>query len=157
MPRLCSVCTHPNRGEIDRALVAGGSLRGVAGQHGLNDSSVARHKADHLPRLLAQAHDAADIAHADDLLTQLRDLQVRTLGLLDQAETAGRLGTAVMAIREARGNIELLGRLMGEIDDRPQFNLVVAPEWLALRGRIVVALAPYPEARTAVAEALDAG
>jgi hypothetical protein len=35
--------------------------------------------------------------------------------------------------------------------------VLVSPEWLALRGRIVGALARYPEARLALVEVLDAG
>jgi len=62
-----------------------------------------------------------------------------------------------MAIREARGNIELLAKLLGELDERPVINLVAAPEWIQIRTAILVALQPYPEARVTVAEALDAG
>lgn len=131
--------------------------RSIAQQHGVSPDAVLRHKAEHLPRLLKRAHDAEDVAQADDLLGQVRDLQARTLAILDKAEAAGRLGTAVMAIKEARGNLELLAKLLGELDDRPQVNVLVTPAWVELRGRILVALALYPEARTAVVEALDAG
>ncbi len=40
------------------------------------------------------------------------------------------------------------------LDERPQVVLVQSPEWVALRGVIVAALAPHPAARLAVAEAL---
>ena len=51
--------------------------------------------------------------------------------------------------------IELQAKLIGELDDRPQVNLLVAPQWLELRVQILAALQPYPEARLAVAEALS--
>jgi len=35
--------------------------------------------------------------------------------------------------------------------------VLVMPEWLTLRARLLAALAPYPAARLALAEALDAG
>ena len=66
------------------------------------------------------------------------------------------------AIREARGNLELLGKLTGELRERgiqpaPQNTvnvLVTSPEWLKIRNVIARALQPFPEARAAVVEAL---
>lgn len=58
-----------------------------------------------------------------------------------------RPDTALKAIDRIHKQIELLG----ELDDRPQVNVLVMPEWLQLRGAILHALAPYPEARAAVA------
>jgi len=157
VPRACTVCANPDRHAIDTALVAGEALRNIVERYGTSLGTLCRHKQEHLPVLLTKAAEAEDAADADDLLAQVRSLQQRTLGLLDQAEQAGRLGTAVMAIREARGNLELLAKLLGELDERPVVNLLIAPEWLALRGRLLAALLPYPDARLALAEALHAG
>ena len=154
MPRTCTVCAHPERAAIDRALVQGVPLRDIAGRYDLSKSAVERHQADHLPVLLVKAHDAEETARADDLLGELRDLQATTLGLLRKAERAGKLGTAVMAIGEARRNLELLAKLIGQLDERPVLNLLIAPEWLTVRATLLSALAPYPEARVAVAERL---
>ena len=158
MPQPCTVCLHPDREAIDRALVGGEPARTVASRYvTLGRMAVQRHKENHLPATLARAQDAAEVAHADDLLGQVRDLQGKALGILEKAEGAGQLMVALAAIRETRGCLELLGKLMGEIDDRPQVNVLVMPEWLALRSRIVTALVPYPEARAALAEVLSAG
>ncbi len=154
MPRTCTICTHSERTAVDRALVQGAPLRDIAGQHGLSKSSVERHQAEHLPTLLTKAKDAEELAAADDLLDQLHSLQATTLGLLRKAERAGKLGTAVMAIREARGNLELLAKLTQQLDSRPVLNLLVAPEWLAVRAVLLSALAPYPDARATVAARL---
>jgi hypothetical protein len=70
----------------------------------------------------------------------VRDLQRRALEILDKAEEAGELRTALGAIREARGNLELLAKLLGELDERPVVNLNLSPEWLELRAVIVAAL-----------------
>jgi hypothetical protein len=58
------------------------------------------------------------------------------------------------AIREARGNLELLARLLGELESSPTVNLVVSPAFIELRTRILRALEPYAEARRAVTAAL---
>ena len=47
--------------------------------------------------------------------------------------------------------IELQAKLIGELDDRPQVNLLLAPQWLELQVQILAALQPYPEAHLAVA------
>jgi hypothetical protein len=104
---------------------------------------------------MAQA--AEEVAQADTLLEQVGDLQERALAILDKAEEAGELRTALGAIREARGNLELLAKLLGELDERPVVNLSVSPEWLELRAVIVTALEPHPEALRAVVGALESG
>lgn len=103
---------------------------------------------------MVKASAAADAVHGDDLLQQARDLQARALTILDRAEAAGELRAACTAIREARGCLELLARLLGEIDDRPQLNLFINPQWTAAMQVVMVALQPYPEARIAVADRL---
>jgi hypothetical protein len=155
MPQPCTVCQHPERDAIDAALCVGcASVRGLAEQYGLTEASVRRHKDTHLVRTLALARKSPEVARADTLLDQVKDLQARTLAILDAAEEAGERREALAAIREARGNLELLAKLLGEIDERPVVNLVLSPEWLAVRSTILLALTPHPVARLAVADAL---
>ncbi len=53
-----------------------------------------------------------------------------------------------------QGQLELMAKLMGDLDERPQINVLVAQEWLQVRAEVMVALQPYPEARAAVAARL---
>ena len=157
MPRRCSICQHPQHADIDAALVAGGSYREVARDYSASEAALFRHKQEHIPALLAKAEDAAMVASADTLLEQVRTLQRRALGILDTAEHAGDLRAATAAIREARECIMLLAKLMGELDERAQVNiLTLSPDWLAVRSRLLAALEPFHDARLAVSEALDA-
>jgi len=153
MPRRCTACVHENRQHIDAALLSGASLRDIAGRYDLSKSALERHKAGHLPAHLARARAAAEVARADDLLSQVNDLQLRTLKILSIAETTGDLRVALNAINQARANVELLARLLGELNDAngTTVNVLVSPEWMRIRTVIVRALAPYPEARSAVA------
>jgi hypothetical protein len=157
MPRRCTVCDHPQRHSIDEALVTGAPYRSVAKRSGLSESAVYRHKAEHLAAHLLKAKEVEEVAHADDLLQQVRDLQSHALDILERAEKAGDLRTALAAISQARGNLELLGKLAGELDERPVVNLHVSPEWLELRAVIVGALEPHPAAHRAVLRALESG
>jgi len=155
MPRRCSVCDHPERHGIDEALVTGAPYRSVAKQFELSESAVYRHKVEHLPARLLKAREVEEAARADDLLDQVKDLQAHALDILERAEKAGDLRTALAAISQARGNLELLGKLAGELDERPVVNLNVSPEWLELRAVIVGALESHPQAQGAVLKALE--
>ncbi len=155
MTRTCTVCRHPDRRTIDQAMVRRTPFRTIAQQYGVSAWAALRHHDDHLPAALSKAQEAAEVAQADDLLSQVRNLQARAHGILDKAEAAGDLRTALSAIREARGNLELLAKLLGELDERPQVNVLVSTEWLELRAVIVGALEPHPEARGAVLRALE--
>ncbi len=155
MPRSCTVCAHPRRDEIDEALVAGESSAEIAGRYRtIGERAIRRHKANHIPARLVMAQAAEEVAQADTLLGQVRDLQRRALEILDKAEEAGELRTALGAIREARGNLELLAKLLGELDERPVMNILVSAEWVSVRTAMMEALGPYPQAQVAVAERL---
>lgn len=154
MPRRCTVCDHPDREAIDAALVAGGSLRDIAGQFRISKSALARHKGNHIPAALAKAQDAHEIAQADSLLAQVRDLQAKALRILARAERAGELRTALAAIREARGNIELLGKLAGELLQEGTVTIVTHPDWLRLRVLILATLEPFPAVRALLVQRL---
>jgi hypothetical protein len=157
MPRRCTVCDHSEMHSIHEALVSGAPYRSVAKRFGLSESAVYRHKTEHLPAHLLKAKEVEEAAMADDLLDQVRNLQAHALDILERAEKAGDLRTALAAISQARGNLELLGKLAGELDERPVVNLNVSPEWLELRAVIVGALEPHPAAHRAVLGALESG
>ncbi len=109
MPPKCSICTHADREAIDRALVDGGTLRAIARQFRVGRDAVRRHRRNgHVIESMAKAGEAADAARGDDLLARVRDLEDRALRILDRAEQAGELRTALHAIREVRSTIQLL-------------------------------------------------
>ena len=82
-------------------------------------------------------------------------MQTHALDILERAEETGDLRTALAAISQARGNLELLGKLAGELDERPVVNLNISSEWQELRTVIVRALEPHPAAHKAVLRALE--
>jgi transposase-like protein len=112
MPRRCTVCDHLDKHSIDEALVSGAPYRSVARRFELSESAVYRHKTEHLPTHLLKAREAEEVAQADDLLDQVRHLQTHALEILERAEKTGDLRTALAAISQARGNLELLERVM---------------------------------------------
>ena len=157
MPRRCSICHHQGLEGINRALVEGIAFPVLVAKYRVSKDALSRHKANHLPATLVKAQEAQAVARADDLLDEVRSLQARALTILDRAERVGDLRTALGAIREARGNLELLAKLMGQIDKRPHVHLHLSQEWLELRATIVEALEGHQEAKEAVLNVLEAG
>ena len=156
MPRTCTICTHESRADIDAALVAETPYRHIAARYGTSTGALQRHR-EHLPNQLVKAREAEEVTQADTLLEQVRSLQTRALSILDRADKAGDLRTALGAIREARSNLELLAKLLGELQQEGTVNVTLTPEWLGLRAVVIAALTPYPEAAQAVSKALTAG
>lgn len=118
MTMTCKICRHEKRAEIERELVEGKSgLRAIAGRFNVSRSSLMRHK-DHIPAHLVKAKEAKDTAQAGDLLTQVVELQSRTLDILSQAEKAGDLRTALYGVSQARGNTELQCKMLAYLREQ---------------------------------------
>ena len=77
MPRSCTVCAHHAREGIAGALVGGASNRSVASLYDVSEAAVRRHKGKHLPAKLVMAQAAEEVAEADTLLDQVKNLQGR--------------------------------------------------------------------------------
>jgi hypothetical protein len=188
MGRRCTICDHPKRGAIDRALVDNAAgYRTVAAGFGISAEALFRHRKKHLPELLARALAAKprpvprsvrkdpatpaydeEIArhqeviearheqHAIDVMQQLRAINAACLEVLTKARAAEKHSTLLGAVDRILRQIELQARLLGEIQDGTTVNVLIAPEWHQVRLVVVNALRPYPEARAAVAQALNA-
>src|SRR5207249_4043406 len=67
MSRPCTICNHPQRSAIDRALASGDPYRKVALRYGISTATVSRHRTAHLADRLARAQlRAASEQRADD-------------------------------------------------------------------------------------------
>lgn len=155
MSRHCTACEHSERVEIDRQLIEGKSFRNITEHFSLSLGALHRHKSDHIDENLAKAKEAQEAAQADNLLGQVRELQKKALSILSKAEAAKDYRTATGAIREARGCLELLAKLLGDLKEGHTVNILIGSEWITLRTVILQSLEPYPEARVSVSKALE--
>jgi hypothetical protein len=135
------VCRSPNRTAIDRALLAGESYRTVADRERLSKTALIRHRGSHLPREMAKAQEVREVAAADDLIGQLKALQSKTVGTLLNAEREGDHRVKLLAIREARSNLELLWRFRREVDDERLAAIERQLEEVAARFRPMLRIA----------------
>src|SRR5829696_4789218 len=156
MGRVCTVCSHEDRFEIDSVLVdRSASYRNIAERFALSSTAVSRHvTGGHISELIALAADAERLARADTLLDRVENLQARTLAILEASEETREHGTALSAIREARRNLELIGEVTKELNRAPTLNLHLNAEWIEIRTAILHALEPYSEARESVLRAI---
>jgi hypothetical protein len=122
--KVCTICASPKRAKIDAALVVGGSLRDVAGQFGLSRSAAHRHQ-EHVPKSLARAKQAREVAEAGTLLGRVETLIRDCRKIAQKAQKAREWHAAVSALREVRGCRELLGELSGELTKQDSVNVSV--------------------------------
>ncbi|WP_062385925.1 hypothetical protein [Demequina iriomotensis] len=156
----CKVCTHPERGLIEKDITSGMSNTRVASHWGMSKDSVMRHKRAHLSAALKGVIARRDTESGTRALDRLEGLYGRAEGILDAATEEGKASMSLAAIKELRGIVELLAKLTGELDERPTvqvLNVSTSPEWLATRDTLMRALMPFPDAAQAVAQALEAG
>lgn len=155
-PSKCTICTSTKLAQVDEALVAGESVRSIGRRLSVGWASVHRHSLNHLPPgLLVPSAPVLDPTAGPQVLERLMGLVERVTTILDRAERKGSLQVAVSAIREHRNTLELIAKIVGELNERPQINVLVQPQWLDLRQVIQQALAPYPEAQRALVAALE--
>jgi hypothetical protein len=158
VPRRCTVCTHPERTDLDLALSdPSRAISQIAAKYGVSEDALSRHKANHLiPEMREKLTEDPDLRDVD-VLAEMKGLYARMKGHLERVEETDNWQAIKAFHSEARTDLELLAKLIGQLDERPVVNLLVSPEWLELRAVIVAALEPHPDARGAVLKALEGG
>lgn len=176
MGRPCVTCTHPRRYEIEKGLVEGIPYRILTEKYGPSSASLSRHRNEHLPAHLARAHESeqakrltkleehqtarvnGNTQQALDVAAQLRAINAACLEILQKSRASEKHSISLGAVDRIHRQLELQAKLLGELQEGgPTVNVLVAPEWREVRVTVLQALAPYPEARAAVAEVLQDG
>ena len=142
MPQICSICRHEKRQEIDQALLSQQPFRTVADHWSVSKTALIRHRKDHLAVKLAmapgaaadlamissetaKAKEAAEVDEAETLYGQLRSIGRDTRAILEKAKTENNHELALKAIARCEKQLELLARLLGELDDGVKLALGV--------------------------------
>src|SRR6202521_4695560 len=87
MPQPCTVCTHPDRPEIDRRLSSQAcNVAALARELGLDAKAMTRHRARHIPQLLVAFTAKARTLTLEQLEAEAERLYVTTLDALARAE-----------------------------------------------------------------------
>jgi len=162
----CTICQHRERATIDLALARGVAVRALGQRYKLGPDSIYRHARNHLPpqlraKLLAGPDLEIDFDRLRDtesqsLLGNLVALRHRLFAGLDVAEEVGDSSMVARVANQLHRNLEITGKLLGDLSSggTTVTNILVQPAYVLMRVELVQALAPFPEARQAVAAVL---
>ena len=164
---LCTICKHREAAAINVALARGVSMGAVARRYGVGSDALYRHRKAHMPPQLKAALIAGPSIEGIDLdklretesqslLANLIALRNRLFAALDAAEENGDGFMVTRVASQLHHNLETTGKLLGDlgIGSTTINNVLVMPAYVEMRVELVKALAPYPEARQAVAAVL---
>ena len=121
MPRRCTICHHPQHEEIAVSLFRDGT-RATARRFQVSRPALDRHKA-HLPGTIVKAQQAEVACEATSLLTRVESLMQESEKIAAAAKLEKNWPAATSALREARGCLELLGKLRGELQQPGSLHL----------------------------------
>jgi hypothetical protein len=166
MPRA-TIDLHPDRGRIEFDLARGVPVRTIANKYSVNLHVLYRYRKK-LPPQLRAAHMGARLKAGADLeklrldesealLQNIATQRARLLLMQDSAMDAADHHMAALIAGRILQSIELAGKYLGEFaahQVRTTVSVLISPEYLEFRTALMRALAPYSEARRAVAMAL---
>jgi len=126
------------REAIDKALVAGESLRNIAERVSISYPALFRHKS-HVVGTIAKAQERREEKLGDSIFDEMRRLQRKALELLGKMESEGDYRGAIVAAREARECLISLNGLLEKAEGgSDQMRVIV--EYIA--GEDVIDLKP---------------
>jgi hypothetical protein len=75
---------------------------------------------------MAKAAAARELAHADNLVEQLRQLTADATRIAAKAERAKQYNAAMSGMREMARIVELVAKLTGQLDEGTRVNVLIA-------------------------------
>jgi hypothetical protein len=175
MGQRCRTCDHPERSAIDIEIARGIDCRSISRRFSLSYEGLLRHRNNgHVPASIRGAfpRHRADLSvealaqlRADEsagVLLHLAQQRSTLLRLQDEAERKHWRPLMLQVTREIHKNIELTGRTLGTFAEHERavtqvanLQILMSPEYVALRSNLIKALGPHPKARAAVADVLS--
>src|SRR5260370_14146851 len=125
MGRHCTICYHPERAKIDAATLGGKTRPAIAREWGVSVGAQQRHR-PHLAARITREQELADRTMSPPL-APMQALHARPLAALDRLQHK-KPYVFLTAIREARANLELLARLIGQLKDGLHVHSLHSPE-----------------------------
>lgn len=168
-PTRCSICNHRELAALNLAIARGVSAYALANRYGVSSDAVYRHakRPNCLPpqlraKLLAgpsiEGVDLDKLKHTESqsILSNLIALRHRLFAALETAEEAGDSGMLARVAGQLHHNLELTGKLLGDlgVGSTTINNVLLVPAYVNMRVELVKALQPFPDARVAVAAVL---
>lgn len=174
----CQVCRHDERWRIELLRASGASLDTLAAKFSVHRDALWRHWRDHVTDEMkasylagpAQLHELSAKAAemGDSVLDHLKAVRTMLMAQLAALSEAGDARGVAFVSGRLNQTLQLIARVTGELGELAgnltinQTNVAVgaSPQFQAIQGVLLRALAPHPEARRDVVAALqqfDAG
>ena len=157
MARICTICSHPRRDEIDRAILQGGVNQRIAANYGISESSIRRHiKAGHIPAKIAAFQGEQERVTVQELNQIAQDGLTVLVDLIKRARDREDDRLVVQALRELREYVRFMNEVViGPETGAPSFR--DSPEWVAVRVALIEAVGDNPALRPRLIEVLEDG
>ena len=163
------MCAHADRASIELGIANKVPIRVLGTRYGLHRDAIHRHGRNHMDaklhaqlmtrgRMTPVELENLKVTESEGVLQHLVAVRARLYGLMDAAESqddykgAASIGTAI------HKNLEITARLLGDLRTgtvNVHNNLILLPEFFALRTSILQALRAHPAARADVVKALQ--
>lgn len=148
MSRKCSICGHPKRKDIDKALAEpGSSIRGVSRKYKLSEDALKRHLDNgHIADKLIKAQQVNEIIEADDFLSHLQKRRTRFNEMADEAKKEFDPHLELKVYQIEGKYIEMEGRAVGAFTDKLKVssdgkplttNVTISPKTLKAVGDLL--------------------
>ena len=127
----CTVCKHPERSHIDQALMNGATLESLAAAHGLNLTSLYRHKHYLKVRLIKAGKALDETQQLDRLLCLARNLHRLEVSMAAAAE-AGDDKAMCRLNREMHRNLKAMDKIefrFRSLNEAILFQTLNSPDW----------------------------
>lgn len=169
--KRCIVCNHPDRALIEASRVAGCSLDNIAAKFKISRDAAWRHMRDHVSDearadYLAQipmselaekaATEGVSVLQYFSLIRSTLMQQFQLAASLNDRNATGMLAGRLTEVLKAIGSIsgEMGNLAANSITINNTTNILNSPVFASLQANMLQALAPYPDARAAVVQAL---
>lgn len=126
MPRKCTVCHHPERAHLERALLAGASLASLAADYGLSTSALSRHH-HHLQERLQEVIPLIEQQRHQEWLAQLALLLKLVVQAGEAFAAASKHDMVLKSAREAATLVKVMRTLKGRPSPLAAFHLLLSP------------------------------
>lgn len=120
-----------------------------------NKATVSRHMRNCVPARIRETMRPEPInVEGLNVVNALTTSHATTLRILEDSLAEGDRRTALMALQTEIKQLELNAKLTGQLNDAPQVNFLLNPEFVKLKQIMIKTLEPFPDARLKLSEAL---
>ncbi|MGA7075848.1 MAG: hypothetical protein WBZ42_04795 [Halobacteriota archaeon] len=157
MPR-CTICKLPDaeRDALEEKIASKElSITKGAELVNSNKATLSRHMNRCVPKRIRESMKPEPIQiEGLNVVNALTESRERILSIYDEARQSGDLRAAIAALQTEVSQMLLMAKLTSQLNDAPQVNFLLNPEFVRLKQILIKTLEPFPEARVRLSEAL---